>query len=693
MNVPTKPPYMGGNRPADYAEVESVLATATLSSRPSRQPDYKAEAEALRSLSRELSPSPHDYLHRVCELAMGLCRAQSAGISIMESEGVEPVFRWHAVAGAMAPHLWGTTPRDFAPCGVTVDRDAPQLFLHPERYYSYIRTLLPPISELLLIPFHLNEKPIGTIWIVGGDESPPFEREDVRLLTNLATSASASLNLLQTRAVYEAANESLANAHEQLAQQVQLFDTVLSSIVDFTYTFDLEGRFTFVNQALLDLWNLELEDALGKTFFELDYPTELAARLHSQIQAVIDTGQPVRDETPYNGASGARQYEYILVPVHGKDQSVVAVAGSTRDITERHRDREEGAALLKTLEVERDRLTDLFMYAPAFMAVMRGTEHRFERANPQVYQLVGHRDVIGKTIREAFPEVEGQGFIEILDRVYETGKPFFGQDMRVLLQDQEGGASLEHFLDFVYQPLVEADGSVSGIFAHGVDLTERKHAEEEIKTLNARLQRMMTETHHRVKNNLQIISALVEIQMEEGVDTVPATSMARIGQHTRSLAALHDLLTQESRTGAGRQSLSAKAMIEKLLPHLRASAISRTILYIGSDFSITVAQAASLSLLVSELISNAVKHGRGDIELSLTATDSIARLEVSDDGPGFPEGFDRHTSANTGMSLIDSTGRYDLRGTIAYENRPAGGARVIVCFPIPNADSDQPNNP
>ena len=114
-----------------------------------------------------------------------------------------------------------------------------------------------------------------------------------------------------------------------------VYETALSNSVDFNYIFDLDGRFTYVNRALLALWQKDLSEALGKNFFDLNYPPELAARLQRQIEQVINSGAPLRDETPYTSASGTRAYEYIFVPVTGADGAVVAVAGSTRDITER----------------------------------------------------------------------------------------------------------------------------------------------------------------------------------------------------------------------------------------------------------------------------------------------------------------------------------------------------------------------
>jgi two-component system cell cycle sensor histidine kinase/response regulator CckA len=137
-------------------------------------------------------------------------------------------------------------------------------------------------------------------------------------------------------------------AEQQLREQWYAFDTALSNTPDFTYTFDLDGRFTYVNRALLSLWQKPLSEAVGKNFFDLEYPLDLAERLQRQIQQVIDTRQTLRDTTPYTGAAGEeRLYEYIFVPVLSANGEVEAVAGSTRDITEqrlseeRERERQE----------------------------------------------------------------------------------------------------------------------------------------------------------------------------------------------------------------------------------------------------------------------------------------------------------------------------------------------------------------
>jgi PAS domain S-box-containing protein len=128
----------------------------------------------------------------------------------------------------------------------------------------------------------------------------------------------------------------------ELEQRARVFETTLSAIADFAYVFDREGRFVYVNKALLDLWGIELEEAIGKDFFDLQYPVELAGRLQRQIQEVFDTRRRLKDETPYTSPTGASgYYEYIFIPVVGADGQVEAVAGSTRDISDRKRAEDE----------------------------------------------------------------------------------------------------------------------------------------------------------------------------------------------------------------------------------------------------------------------------------------------------------------------------------------------------------------
>ncbi|SEL88389.1 PAS domain S-box-containing protein [Sphingomonas palmae] len=124
------------------------------------------------------------------------------------------------------------------------------------------------------------------------------------------------------------------------------------------------------------------------------------------------------------------------------------------------------------------RLAEMFDAAPSFMAVLREPGHRFELANASYRRLVGGREVVGRTLAEAVPEAVEQGFAELLDTVVATGTPFFGQNRTLRIETAHGQSEQERLLDFVYQPIKDAAGAVTGVFIEGVDVTERHRAEE-----------------------------------------------------------------------------------------------------------------------------------------------------------------------------------------------------------------------
>ena len=149
--------------------------------------------------------------------------------------------------------------------------------------------------------------------------------------------------------------------------------------------------------------------------------------------------------------------------------------------------REAQAALSRQLAAEGDRLRGLFEQAPGFMAVLRGPSHVFELANKAFMRLIERRSILGKTMLEALPELKAQGFFDVLDQVYASGQPFFGHDALLMLQPRPDVAPTKRFVDFIYQPVLEVDGSVSGIFIEGYDVTDRRLAAEAVRDSEERL--------------------------------------------------------------------------------------------------------------------------------------------------------------------------------------------------------------
>jgi signal transduction histidine kinase len=184
--------------------IEDVLTNSEFARRPFRAPDHKAENEAMNSLAQTLAHCPQTLLQKLVEVAQELCRADSAGISLLEKQDGEQVFRWEALAGVLKDHVNGTMPRNASPCGTTIDRDARQLMYLPERFFPALK-IEPPIVEALLVPFHVEDQPVGTVWVVTHTNDRQFDQEDERIVKTLANFAAAGWQLWKARGTAEAA--------------------------------------------------------------------------------------------------------------------------------------------------------------------------------------------------------------------------------------------------------------------------------------------------------------------------------------------------------------------------------------------------------------------------------------------------------------------------------------------------------
>jgi len=193
----------------------------------------------------------------------------------------------------------------------------------------------------------------------------------------------------------------------------------------------------------------------------------------------------------------------------------------------------------------------------------------------------------------------------------------------------------------------------------------------------------MRETHHRVKNNLQVITALVNMQQMQYEDLVPSAELQRLTQHIQALASIHDLLTHQAQTDSEVSDISVQDVLDQLMPTVQRLVDGRRISFATHDIRLPVRQSTAFAVLVNELVSNAIKHGSGAIRVEFSVEGSTAALQVLDEGPGFPVDFDPVSSANTGLELIGSLTRMDLRGNARFENCETGGARVVIEFPVP----------
>jgi PAS domain S-box-containing protein len=311
-------------------------------------------------------------------------------------------------------------------------------------------------------------------------------------------------------------------------------------------------------------------------------------------------------------------------------------------------------------KAEFDRLQNLFSQAPTFMAMLGGADHRFELVNPEYRKLIGNRDVLGRPISLALPEVADQGFIDLLDQVFRSGEPVQRTSERVLLRRAETDALEERFLDFVYQPIRDETGLVSHIFVQGSDVTERVRAENHQKLL-------INELNHRVKNTLTSIQSIVA-QTLRGVQTKEEASEA-IRARIHALSRAHDVLTNENWDGADLATM-ARSALDAFQPAGR-----QAITIDGPKLRVGPHAALSIALALHELATNAVKYGAlsvpegvVDVRWSIASDGMFTFVWSETGGPPVTLG----DSKGFGSRLILRVLPQELCGTADIDYRPAG---------------------
>jgi PAS domain S-box-containing protein len=239
------------------------------------------------------------------------------------------------------------------------------------------------------------------------------------------------------------------------------------------------------NDAFIPILGQKHPSALGKP--ALDVWEEARSSLEPLFTTVL-SGKPVHMHDfaimlDRRGRMEEAYFDYSYTPARDGAGAVAGLFGVCTETTQqvlRH----------KTLTAERERQRRQFEQSPGFVIIMRGPDHVVNFLNNAHRRLFGSEDWIGKTIREAFPSIADQGFFEVLDRVRETGQPYRAEGEEVRYRREPNADEEIRYLDFIFAPITENDGSISGIFCEGFDVTEKRLSQDVIEATQAELRRL-----------------------------------------------------------------------------------------------------------------------------------------------------------------------------------------------------------
>jgi signal transduction histidine kinase len=364
---------------------------------------------------------------------------------------------------------------------------------------------------------------------------------------------------------------------------------------------------------------------------------------------------------------------------------------------------------------ELKRLQRLFQQAPGIIAVLHGPDHVYDIANDAYCRLVGARDILGKPIRQALPELADQGFFGLLDQVYASGEPYFGKDVPVRLQREPDGPLEERFVSFFFQPTFDHRGSITGIFVEGSDVTEAvkvhralQDSESELKGANRRKDEFLAMLAHELRNPLAPIATAAALLKLGALDEARIRKTSEvITRQVEHMTELVDDLLDVSRVTRGLVTLQEETLgVASLL----ADAAEQVRSLMETKRQRFTMQVPDVQLLVrgdrtrliqvfSNILNNAAKYTPqgGQVVLSVAADDTHVEVIIEDDGIGIAPGllphiFDLFTQAERspdrsqgglglGLALVKSL--LELQGgTVAAHSAGTGqGSRFTVRLP------------
>ncbi|MGM0587409.1 MAG: PAS domain S-box protein [Bacteroidota bacterium] len=453
---------------------------------------------------------------------------------------------------------------------------------------------------------------------------------------------------------------------------------------------DSSGTIQLVNDAFELIFGYHEKEVIDKNIDELLVPEWM---LETSKELTIGTleGDSFQIESVRLNKTG-EEVPVLVVGIPVQDNgSVESIFGMYVDISKRKRLEDEVKGLLerekqarKQAELERNRIWEMFEQAPSAIALVEGREHRYVYVNEQYRKMTDDRVLIGEPLGQLMPELRRQGFVDLLDEVYQTGETRKGTEVAVNFK-QAGSDNLEsRYFNYLYKPLKNASGEVENIFIEVVDVTEEFRAKEQIKKSLEEKVVLLQEVHHRVKNNLALVSSLLQLQADESDQPELEKNLREARNRIYSISKIHEILYQDENLADVSFGDYVRELVEALEKSLKPVNTAVDFELELQTLSLSINQAIPAGLLINELVSNAYEHafrGRseGEVQIEMKKVDGQILLNIQDDGVGLPKDFELSTGNTLGWTLIQTLVK-QLHGQIDVDSS-AQGTGIQIRFP------------
>ena len=443
-------------------------------------------------------------------------------------------------------------------------------------------------------------------------------------------------------------------------------EVIIEDMSDAIIVVDSENRIVDMNPSAQNLIGYPASKLVG-------HPIEQAWRDWSDQVGSADDNMEVKKEISLNLKDGVHIYDMVASPITDWLGNLVSRTIVLRDITER----KQAEALIQESE---EKFRTIFEHAND-VVVYVDSSGKVVNVNEKVEDIFGYNrdEIMGKNFSEIdiFDPKDIERVIGLYKDVVVDGKPMPAPLMGLELKHKNGN---KIFVE-VNTRLIEKNGKIEGVLSIVRDVTERKQAEEEVKASLEEKEVLLREIHHRVKNNLQVISSLLSLQSEYIKDDQYAKMLKESQNRIRSMALIHEKLYQSETF----TNIDFSGYVETLVYGLaRSYGVSGNIAIKieAEDAFLDIDTAIPCGLIINELVSNSLKHAfpdrKGEITVALRSLDGSIELRVSDTGAGIPEDIDFRNTETLGLRLVTILAEDQLGGDIAL--RRTTGTEFRITF-------------
>ncbi|MCA1801937.1 MAG: PAS domain S-box protein [Rhodothermaceae bacterium] len=490
---------------------------------------------------------------------------------------------------------------------------------------------------------------------------------------------------LNTNIIFREINGHIVEG-KALASEKKISESIINSLPGIVYMIGEDLKFVRWNRYLVRTTGYTDDELRGMTVLEL-FPEDVREVVAEKIKMVLEKGEAVLDADILTREG--KVIPFRLTGVRFEINDKVYLIGTGLDMVENRKLLIRNNELLKlerearkVAVVSRNEMARMIQYAPSPICFLEGKELRITIVNDAFRQIIGITKLTGRTMEDISGHIRGGAGIEEIRYVFESGETYTGNEMRMDIFNSASETFREYYLNVVLQPVKNLEGKVYGVFIEAQDVTGVAKSRIALQESLREKQVLIEEVHHRVKNNLAIITGLLELQIDQEEDERTVNQLRDNQLRIYSMAAIHEMLYHNEKLSEINFAEYIRIIVEKILLSVDTPGLKISWDTDLEPVVLSVNQAIPLAMILNELVTNACKHAfpdkkKGHLHIGLSENEGSVTLSVKDNGTGcdyLDDAMERKKLGATLIELLSAQLRSELE---LYVN---GGTKVSIRF-------------